>query len=120
MDIQHLIDTPSDINEHLQTLMDYCNDKVVVEFGVRHAVSTRAILQTCRQLTSYDIQTTKEALEIDNPKRQFVCDNTLRADIEPCDILFIDTFHTAEQLAKELEQHTKVKEYMIFHDTITY
>ena len=47
--------------------------------------------------------------------------NTLNYTLEPVDLLFIDTLHTYSQLSEELKlHHTKVKKYLIFHDTISY
>ena len=42
-------------------------------------------------------------------------------EIEPTDLLFIDTLHTYTQLSQELKLHaSKVKKYIILHDTTTY
>jgi hypothetical protein len=44
-----------------------------------------------------------------------------RFEIEPTDLLFIDTDHTYVQCSQELRQHSyKVKKFIIFHDTTTY
>ena len=45
----------------------------------------------------------------------------MTVEIEPTDLLFIDTLHNYSQLKKELELHAgNVKKYIIFHDTVTY
>jgi hypothetical protein len=41
--------------------------------------------------------------------------------MEPCDLLFIDTWHCYLQLKKELTRHhSKVNKYIILHDTVSY
>jgi hypothetical protein len=42
-------------------------------------------------------------------------------EIEPTDMLFIDTWHVYEQLKEELRLHAdKVRKYIVLHDTTTY
>ena len=56
-------------------------------------------------------------------KTKFECKlgNTLEIEIEPTDLLFIDTLHTYDQLIKELELHgNKSKKFIIIHDTETF
>jgi hypothetical protein len=51
----------------------------------------------------------------------FVRANVLAVEIEPTDLLFIDTRHDYEQLRRELEQHaSKVHRYIALHDTTTF
>ena len=51
----------------------------------------------------------------------FVVGNTLELEIEPTDLLFIDTLHTYQQLTQELDRHaSKVAHYIVLHDTETY
>ena len=48
-------------------------------------------------------------------------EDTRLAEVEPTDLLFIDTFHEREQLAAELAASAaKVNRYLIFHDTETF
>ena len=48
----------------------------------------------------------------------FVQGDSLSVDIEPCDLLFIDTRHTAAQLTAELERHAgNVRRRIVLHDT---
>lgn len=128
---ERLKSTPSDINEHLDTLYKYASKcEHVTEMGMRGAVSTSALLTAQpRKLISWDI----------NPYAvvsQSVADlcmlagrtsfeprvgNTLDIIIEPTEFLFIDTLHTAQQLFRELCRHgSKVSKYMAFHDTETF
>ena len=47
--------------------------------------------------------------------------DTLKIEIKPTDLLFIDTEHNYDQLKAELAIHSKnAKKYMMFHDTVTY
>jgi len=42
-------------------------------------------------------------------------------EIEPTDLLFIDTDHTYDQCSKELKKHSnKVKKFIILHDTLIF
>jgi hypothetical protein len=44
--------------------------------------------------------------------------DVLQLEIEPTELLFIDTLHTYNQLIKELEIHSnKVSKYIVLHDT---
>lgn len=116
--------TPSDINEHLQILSDIARGYDVTEFGVRTGVSTLAFLHgQPKRLKSYDInpcdvsQHYRFASELGIPF-DFQVGNTLEIEIEPCDILFLDTWHTAQQVAGELARHKdKVRHLLVFHDT---
>lgn len=126
---RELCQKPSDINEHLQTLNKYAAEcKHITEMGVRNVVSTWAFLAANpKRLICYDIhkssgvyaaiQAAKEA-EIN---MEFYEKDVLKVEIEPTELLFIDTLHTYTQLKKELEYHSaKVSKYIIFHDVVTY
>lgn len=121
-----------DIHEHLPTLRNLANQcKHVTEFGTRYGISTVALI--CGQpdtVVSYDInkeffepyKSEVEALaQTAGVTFQFVEGDVLGVDIEETDLLFIDTYHTYNQLTKELNKHnSKVKKYIILHDTVTY
>lgn len=113
---QELCRTPSDISEHLPTLREYA-DKVdhVTEFGVRGCVSLHAFLVSkAKKVVAYDIA------NVNVPacdKLTFICADVLKVDIEPTDLLFIDTLHTEQQLRSELNRHSgKVSRYIVMHD----
>lgn len=128
-----LISTPSDINEHLPTLVRYSREcKHITEMGVRGIVSTWAFLVAKPQkLISIDMQDPKVfggnidlvyqcAADL-NVDFQFKLENTLNINIENTDLLFIDTWHCYKQLKAELDLHHKnVNKYIILHDTTTY
>lgn len=130
------IRTPSDINEHLPLLYRLAMEcEHVTEFGLRGANgSTIAFLAAQpKKFISWDINPWSI---VSNPVANLLAmagatsfeprvGNTREIIIEPTDLLFIDTLHTAEQLQAELERHadpveSKVKKYLVFHDTKTF
>lgn len=128
-----LVNTPSDINEHLPTLMEYssrCNH--VTEMGVRGVVSTYGLMMgKPNTLKSYDIVPIElhgidrnnliELGRSNGVNFEFIQANVLHIEIEETDFLFIDTYHTYNQLRDELKLHSKnVKKYLGFHDTTTF
>jgi hypothetical protein len=121
--------TPSDINEHMPVLYEYgLKINHITEFGTRYGCSTVALLNSNPQkMISYDLQKMPEVdTIIDYTKKAninyvFTKADTLTIDIENTDLLFIDTFHSYNQLYSELlKHHTKVNNYIIMHDTTTY
>jgi len=118
-----------DIRDHLPTLYKYASQcKTVTEFGVGNGISSWAFLMGLpARYTSYDIN---DFLEKDLFKRfsdilgvnySFSKADVLNIEIEPTDLLFIDTLHTYDQLFSELYLHAKnVSKYIIFHDTVTF
>jgi len=125
----------SDINEHLPVLKEYA-DKCdsVIEMGVRRVVSTWAFLASGatsilsidyvhpKTLSAYDVDEELPLLSKGLGKNyKFIEADTRIIDIEPVDMIFIDTFHTYEQLSVELLRHgNKAKKYLAFHDTETF
>jgi len=118
----------SDINQNVHILHDLAQQcKTVVEFGVRTGVSTRAFLATDVDLSSYDIlldpgvERLFQIAQQQGKSAKYIKANVLDLDVEPMDLLFIDTLHTYEQLEKELELHgNKAKKFIAFHDTYTF
>jgi hypothetical protein len=116
--------TKSDINEHCDKLRELAAQAdSVVEFGMRHGVSTVALLAgQPRQMISYDLHQDPMAELLKSRQGatafSFVQGDSLSVDIEPCDLLFIDTRHTAAQLTAELERHARnVRRRIVLHDT---
>jgi hypothetical protein len=128
-----------DIQEHLPTLKRYAEKcKHVTEMGVRSIVSTWALLYANpKKLISIDIKHPSEFINYDSSgcnieeverlskangiDFSFVIGDTLKIDIAPTDLLFIDTLHTYNQLRQELARHaSKVSKYIILHDTETF
>jgi cephalosporin hydroxylase len=119
--------TPSDINEHLPTLKKYAEEcDHVTEFGVRWIVSTYALLMgKPKKMVSYDIEDIEmelvQNMVKENTELKFIQGDSTKIEIEETDLLFIDTIHTYEHLKKELSLHSsKVKKYIILHDTTVY
>jgi tetratricopeptide (TPR) repeat protein len=119
--------TPSDINEHLPTLYALARGcRHVTEMGTRTGVSTTALLLARPEvLVCYDLvrQPQVDRLEALAGRTEFVFrqEDVLGADIEPTDLLFIDTLHTYEQLREELRLHAeKARKYVVLHDTTTF
>jgi hypothetical protein len=124
---KRLCNTSSDINEHLPTLAKYSSEcSHITEMGVRYIVSTYALLMgKPKKMISYDIQMCNweyvRDLVKENTDFQFYIGNTLEIEIEPTELLFIDTLHNYTQLKQELELHAhKVSKYIIFHDTTSF
>jgi hypothetical protein len=98
----------------------------IVEFGVYTGLSTCAWLSgQPKKLRSYDI--TNANLTVLNElnhcanqnKTDFVFEiaNSLEIEIEPCDLLFIDTVHTKQHCLAELDRHAgNAGRYIVLHD----
>jgi hypothetical protein len=121
--------TPSDINEHLDALYEHALEcDLIAEFGVRNIVSTFAFAKAKpKKLICVDLFTPKdmeefiEACEDENIKCSFFQEDTLTFDLQNVDLLFIDTWHSYNQLKNELKIHAcKVNKYIILHDTVTF
>jgi hypothetical protein len=131
-------DTPSDINEHIETLYQYASTaRTVLELGTRGGVSSVAFLKGLgdqnaegRSLTMVDIQDCSSvvdelheaAFELQHPlKITFLHGDDL--DVIPTldqkfDLVFIDTFHCGIHLIRELELvKEKCLDCIIMHDT---
>jgi hypothetical protein len=120
---------PSDINEHLPTLKKYAEQcDHITEFGVRAVVSTWALLMgQPGKLRCFDIHKDSSIDKAIEAAKDFGIDmkfkeaDVLKIEIEPTEMLFIDTLHTYTQLKKELELHSsKVSKFIAFHDVVTY
>lgn len=108
--------TPSDVNEHLPTLREYADKcQHVTEFGVRGCVSLHAFLVSkAKKVVAYDIANVSVPA---CDKLTFICADVLKVDIEPTDLLFIDSRHTFNQLQAELCQHSgNVRRWIAMHD----
>ena len=130
---------PNDIYEHLPTLKRYSEEcDVIVEMGVRSIVSTWALLAgNPKSLISIDLEHPSKfinhdpagcnleevemAAALNDIDFEFVLGDTTKMQIPQCDLLFIDTLHNYNQLTAELSLHnSRVKKYIILHDTETF
>lgn len=126
---EEVCERPSDINEHLPTLVDLCEKLAadnVIELGVRSGVSTIAWLvgvsRSEGKLWSVDID---KPPAIQHPLWTFTRGNDLDPFVvkqlpDNADIVFVDTLHTYDQTIKEIETYApKVRSggCMVFHDS---
>jgi hypothetical protein len=131
--VNQIYTTPSDINEHIPTLINYASEcEHITEMGVRAITSTWAFLGAApKKLISYDIENpSKWGANIDQVygvakqydlDYEFRKEDVLKIDIEETDLLFLDTWHAYCQLKAELDKHnSKAKKYIIMHDTTSY
>jgi len=123
------IQKPSDINQLLPIIYHYaCNCETITEFGIRDGNSTLALLASKPKcLKSYDINKCDLKDILEEADREFLSfkfyqeTNDLLIEIEPTDLLFIDTDHQYNQLWYELKLHSdKVNKYIIMHDTTSF
>ena len=121
--------TPSDINEHLPTLLKYSEEcSHITEMGVRWVSSTwPLLLSNPEKLISYDIVKNDKVNEVIDLSKEYGINyvfnesDVLHCEIEPTDLLFIDTLHVYNQLSQELNLHSdKVSKYIILHDTVSF
>lgn len=146
--VNYLYHYPSDINEHFPALIKYGSEcDHITEMGVRWITSTWAFLGCApKKLISYDMRNPstwdiggigennaivqrgynkiQDVYDVANEfelNYTFIQANVLDIEIEETDLLFIDTWHSYKQLKSELKMHaSKVKKYILFHDTTTY
>ncbi len=122
--------TPSDINEHLETLYNYakkCNS--IVECGVREIVSSYAFASGLlknpnNSLTMVDLYESRKMRPfLEMCKREDINASFVEGSDTECvpietDLLFIDTWHVYGHLKRELGHwHSSVRKYIILHDT---
>lgn len=120
---------PSDIVEHLPTFVgvaDHLRATHVIELGTRTGVSTIAWLyameRTGGHLTSVDIDPRPDIGEFGHWTfhQSDDLDPALLNQLEPADIVFIDTSHTYEQTRAELGVYQHLVRrggIMLLHDT---
>jgi hypothetical protein len=131
--VNNLYRIPSDINEHIPTLIKFAQDSPhITEMGVRGICSTWAFLAGAPQkLISYDLEDpSKWGGDINNVYEtakaygldfEFKIADVLKIEIEETDFLFLDTWHVYEQVRDELALHaSKVRKYIGFHDIVSW
>jgi hypothetical protein len=122
------VNTPSDINQHMEALKTYASEcEHITEMGVRTVVSTWAFLEAKpKRLVSIDINScpvddAAAAASLAGIDFEFIKASTLDIEIEETDLLFIDTWHVYQQLKQEFKLHCdKARKYIILHDTTTF
>lgn len=125
---------PSDINEHIPVLRQLAKEcSSVVEIGVRNIVSTWGILSGLAENSYVEktylgidlkyppddrLQHAEQLAEDNGINFIFLCSNDMQIQIEPVDMLFIDSLHTYCHLTYELETFSSnVRKYICMHDT---
>ena len=127
---QQLCKVESDINEHLPTLKKYaCLCETIIELGVRGIVSTWALLAGLPQVMvsvdivhpsehKGDVGEVEKLAQAEQIYWHFNQTSSLDYKFRRCELLFIDTIHSYEQLSKELKLHSPhTTKYIIMHDT---
>jgi cephalosporin hydroxylase len=116
----------SDINQHIETLYDLGKEcSHITEMGVRWVSSTWPFVYSKPdKMISYDIKKNPNIEKVISLCEEYSINyefeekDVLEVEIEPTELLFIDTLHTYNQLIKELELHSnKVSKYIVLHDT---
>ena len=102
----------------------FSNLESITEFGHYQGCST-AVWLKCRpkRLVTVDYANYLPQEEYQNIAKEvgvdlsIIIEDDLKVDIEPADLIFIDTMHTEEHTYKELIKHgDKAKKYIAFHD----
>jgi hypothetical protein len=123
-----------DINEHLPVLFSLgLQCQTIVEFGVRGGSSTTALLTALKMQSRQTSMYSYDILECPGPiaaLKPLCDDNTIwsfiRADtsqlktIPECDLLFIDTLHTHDQVTLELRHGNAARRWIVIHDTVLF
>jgi hypothetical protein len=131
--VNQIYTTPSDINEHIPTFIEYASEcDHITEMGVRAISSTWAFLGAApKKLVSYDMENPShygadinvvyEVAKQYGLNYEFIQADVLKIEIEETDLLFLDTWHAYDQLKAELDRHnSKARKYIIMHDTTSY
>ena len=121
-----------DIDEHLLFLMKLSSEcESILECGVRSIVSSWAFVNGLvinksnhKKLICSDINPAPSAQELatacaeNGIRHKFIVGNDLDLEMEPYDMIFIDTWHIYGQLKRELaKMHSYAKKYIVMHDT---
>jgi hypothetical protein len=118
---------PTDIHQHLTVLRDTGSGcPHITELGVGSGQSTLAWLLVqpdklvCYDLGYQDCIPMLERLRGRTDFRFYVGHSRI-VEIEPTDLLFIDTTHNYAHIKEELEMHAgKVQRFIVMHDTTTF
>jgi len=104
----------------LRALAEGCD--VAVEFGVKRGASSSALLLGAKRVISYDIAATSEARELKRlvPAWDYRIGDSREADVPECQLCFVDSLHTFDQVDAELGHADKVSRYLVFHDVTTF
>lgn len=118
----------TDIHEHLPVLSKLTEEcSHVTELGVGWAQSTRAFLRHNIEMHSYEFDPLPGVMDYFVAARKagrdvkFHVADTRKIEIQPTDMMLVDSLHIYEQVKEELRLHAdKVKKYIVFHDTTSF
>jgi len=116
---------PSDMSEHMSWISDLTSECThTTELGVGRANSTRAFLRHNQEHHSYEIDPLPASLDYFKRAQDAGKNVTLHiadtreVEIAETDLMLVDSYHSYDQVKKELELHAgKVRKYILFHDT---
>lgn len=94
-----------------------------VEFGVKKGASSSALLLGVNFLTSFDIAETPEARELQKivgARWDYRIEDSRKASIPECDLMFVDSDHTYGQVKAECAHADKARRFIVFHDVTTF
>lgn len=98
--------------------------ETVVEFGVKRGASATALLLGAARVVSYDVVPTEEARALQalaGERWSYRLEDSRTAHVPACDLLFVDSLHTYDQVRAELEAHAdRVRRWLVFHDVTTF
>lgn len=118
-----------DLNQHMDTLREYAEKcETVTEFTERRDSTVALIAARPKKVFSYSTEfdsLANTAKEVTKDTTEVIYNGKINTreitTIEPTDLLFLDTEHTAERASAELAQFSPfVNKYIIFHDTSIY
>jgi predicted O-methyltransferase YrrM len=127
--VESLHNGPGDIRDHLNALaLLAASCEHVTEFGTSVGISTSALmLARPKRLITYDITRNPRVSKLEEVARQAGIEFRFRqqstrqlCELEPTDLLFIDTLHVQAQLTAELFWAPQVRRYIVMHDTVTF
>lgn len=121
-------DMTGDMYKHLPIISKVVEDcKHITEFGLGKGESTKAFLRHDVEIHTYEIDPMPESVKFIEQAKAAGKNITLHigdtraVEIEETDLLFLDSYHSCDQVKKELELHAaKVRKYIMFHDTTLY
>jgi hypothetical protein len=121
---------PSDINEHLPTLLKYAKQcDSVTECGICDVCSSYAfacgllgnpngVYKMVDPYKSHNLEMFTDMCTREGIRVKYFQDSDLTCPCEETDLLFIDTWHVYAQLKRELNHwHSHVKKFIVMHDT---
>lgn len=95
-----------------------------VEFGVKRGASSSALLLGAKRVVSYDIAETPQARELQKiagDRWEYRIEDSRKAAVPECDLLFVDSQHDYETCYAELMAHgNNARKFLVLHDHMTF